>query len=303
MNINQVINLLATVTLIEMMVTIGLGVMLADVFAVAMDWRLVSRAAIANYVLVPGAAIGLLLLFGASPMVAAGILIPAVCPGAPYGPPVTAMAKGNVALAVGLMVLLAGSSAIVAPLLLGVLLPLMARGEALRIDAAAMVVALLVTQFLPLCAGLYLAQRHAAVARRMKRPMARLSTVLNLTLLAVIIAAQYRTLAEIRLVGYLGMLALLASSVLAGWVVAGAGRENRKALALTTSIRNVGLGLVIVTRSFPGTPAVTATTAYGLFQTVLMALVALGWGRWTPAVEAAGPHEAVSTAAGRRLVR
>jgi BASS family bile acid:Na+ symporter len=127
--------------------------------------------------------------------------------------------------------------------------------------------------------------------------------VLNLTLLAVIIAAQYRTLAEIRLVGYLGMLALLASSVLAGWVVAGAGRENRKALALTTSIRNVGLGLVIVTRSFPGTPAVTATTAYGLFQTVLMALVALGWGRWTPAVEAAGPHEAVSTAAGRRLAR
>jgi hypothetical protein len=31
--------------------------------------------------------------------------------------------------------------------------------------------------------------------------------------------------------------------------------------------------------SFPGTPAVTAATAFGLFQTILVALVALAWGR------------------------
>ena len=30
---------------------------------------------------------------------------------------------------------------------------------------------------------------------------------------------------------------------------------------------------------FPGTPAVTAALVFGLFQTFVLALVALGWGR------------------------
>ena len=63
--------------------------------------------------------VGLLLLFQpADIMVPAGFLILAVCPGAPFGPGCTRIAKGNVATAVGMMVLLAGSSALAAPLLL-----------------------------------------------------------------------------------------------------------------------------------------------------------------------------------------
>ena len=47
------------------------------------------------------------------------------CPGAPHGPPFTAIAKGNAAVSVGLMVILAAASSIVASMLLHVLLPLM----------------------------------------------------------------------------------------------------------------------------------------------------------------------------------
>ena len=46
-----------------------------------------------------------------------------------------------------------------------------------------------------------------------------------------------------------------------------------------TSVRNVGVSMVIATGSFAGTKAVTAATAFALFQTIVMALVALGWGR------------------------
>src|SRR5438045_1970050 len=124
MSISQWINLLASVTLIEMMLTIGLGTRLIDLAAVAKDWRLILRALLANYILVPAAAVGLLLLFNASPMVAAGFLIVAVCPGAPYAAPFTALARGNVVAATGLMVILAASSAMAAPLLLRFLLAL-----------------------------------------------------------------------------------------------------------------------------------------------------------------------------------
>jgi hypothetical protein len=57
-------------------------------------------------------------------MVAAGFLILASCPGAPFGPPITAIARGNLAVSAALMVILAGSSVIAAPFLLRVLLPL-----------------------------------------------------------------------------------------------------------------------------------------------------------------------------------
>ncbi len=283
MSIDRLINLLATVTLIQMMATIGLAVTVREVLAVVVDRRLLLKAVLANYLLVPAAVVGLLLLYRAAPMVAVGFLVPAVCPGAPYGPAFTALARGSVGVSVGLMVILAASSAIVAPLLLGLLIPWMTGGEAAGIDTAAMVVTLLTTQLLPLGLGLYVTARFPAVADRLKRPMARTGTVLNLLLLGVILAAQFPTLLQIRLSGYAGMVALVAASALAGWLLGGPASPTRRSLALTSSVRNVGVGLVIVTGSFAGTAAVTATMAYGLLQTVLMALAAWGWGRYPPA--------------------
>jgi predicted Na+-dependent transporter len=52
-----------------MMVALGLGLTWADVFGVARDWRLVAKAALANYVCVPAVTVGLLLLLDPHPMV------------------------------------------------------------------------------------------------------------------------------------------------------------------------------------------------------------------------------------------
>ena len=279
MTIDQIINIVATITLLEMMVTIGLGVNFADVVGVGKNLNLVVRAAIANYIAVPAAALGLLLAFHAHPMVAAGFLIAAVCPGAPYGPPFTALAKGNVVVSVGLMAILAGSSAIVAPLLLQVLLPYVAGSEPLHVNVVKMVSTLALSQFLPLCAGIVIRQRNPALAERLKKPLGQLSTILNLVLVATILAVQFRMLADITLVGYGGMLALLMSTVIAGLVFGGRNRPERISMLFATSVRNVGVSLVIATGSFPGTAAITSATAYALFQTIVMALVAVGWGR------------------------
>src|SRR5437588_10908106 len=134
MRIDRLINFLATITLFEMMISIGLGVSLPAVLSMFKDWGLVVRAIFANYVLVPAVALALIVWLHPAAMPAAGFLVAAVCPGAPYGPPFTSMAKGNVTLAVGLMVLLAGSSAILAPLLLGPLLSVVAQGSTLKLD-------------------------------------------------------------------------------------------------------------------------------------------------------------------------
>jgi BASS family bile acid:Na+ symporter len=269
-----------------MMVTIGLGVTFSDVLRVSRDYGRVTRAALANYIFVPAAALGLLLLFHASPMIAVGFLVAAVCLGAPYGPPFTAMAKGKVEVAVGLMVILAGSSAIVAPLLLQFLLPIVARDIPLKINLIKIVGTLLGVQLLPLCVGLMLRQRYPAWAERFRKPAGVLSMLLNLLTLAVILFVQFRVLLEIHLLGYIGMLFLVIATMVSGWLTGGRESQDRKGMVLTTVVRNVGVSLVIVTSSFPGTAAVGSPTAYALFQTIVIALVALAWGRLTPAVSA-----------------
>jgi bile acid:Na+ symporter, BASS family len=295
MTTDEVIKILVTVTLVEMMAAVGLSVTFADLLGAARNWRLAGRAALANYVCVPAAAVGLLLLVNPHPLVAAGFLILAVCPGAPYGPPLTAVARGNVPAAVGLMVVLAGSSALVAPLLLYALLPLVSADETLRIDGAGMVATLLVTQLVPLSAGMAVRQWRPKLAERLQRPANLLSKVLNLVTIGLILVVHFQLLAEIRPIGFVGMLALLVASWSAGWLFGGPGGDNRKAMTLTTSLRNAGVGLVIATGAFAGTAAVTATLAYGLFAVVGSLLLALWWGRREPAAHLpegqAGPPE------------
>ena len=283
MNIDTLINLLVTITLVEMMAAIGLAVTYADVIGVARNRRLVAQAALANYVCVPAVAIGILFLFGAKPMVAAGFLIAAVCPGAPYGPPFTALAKGNVGVSVGLMVILAGSSALLAPLLLYLILPFMSGGDSLMVDAVKLVVTLLMTQLLPLWTGLTVRQLRPTLAAMLLKPANRLSALLNLSVIGLVLVVHFQTFTTIRPIAFLGMLVLVLAALAAGWLLGVPGGNNRKTMAITTSVRNVGVSLVIATSSFPGTPVVTATLAFGLFQTIVMALLALGWGQLVPA--------------------
>jgi BASS family bile acid:Na+ symporter len=283
--LNQLINVLASITLFEMMVAIGLGVSFRDVLSVAADWRLVGKAAVASYVCVPAAAVGLLILFRTDPHVAVGFLICAVCPGAPYSPPFTGIAKGKVVVAVGLMVILAASSALLAPLLLKSHLPFMLPylpvlpedSPPLRIDALMVIRTLIVTQFLPLCIGLALRQWAPGLSGRLKKPANLLSIVLNLATLGLIVFVQFDMLIAIPARGFLGMFLLVLAGVAAGWLLSG-GRDT-SAVVMATSVRNVGVSLVIATAAFAGTRAVAAATAFAIFQTIVMALIAVAWGR------------------------
>jgi BASS family bile acid:Na+ symporter len=280
MTLDSLVKLVVTVAVIEMMVTVGLGVAVADVMAVVRDARLLTRAALANYVCVPAATAVLLMIFGAHPMVAAGFLVLAVCPGAPFGPPMAVLAGGNEALSVGWMTILAISSAVIAPASLYLLLPWVAGTQAMTVDAVYRMMGTLIgIQLLPLSVGLGIRHFRPGMADRILGPALRLGKVLNVIAIVLVVAAYYDLLLEVRLKGLMGMLILLMVSLAAGWFLGGRSVEHRKTLALTTSLRNVGVGLVIATDAFGGTPAVTAVLAYGLVGVLGSLLIAWHWGR------------------------
>jgi BASS family bile acid:Na+ symporter len=277
MTLQKVINVLVPLTLLEMMFAVGLAVDLFQTFSVLMNWRLVLRALLANYIFVPAITVLLLWYFHANPYVSIGFLILAICPGAPFGPPATAIAKGDVTAATALMLLLTSSSAIFAPLLLIPSVSFLLPDSPTQISAGQILISLLITQLLPLAAGLAARNRYPKFASKALRPANRASAILNLTSIIVIITAQFRTLAAIRLRGFLGMAVLLAATLLVGYLFAMLGRDDRKSMTLCTSLRNIGVGLVIANGSFAGTPALNAVIAYGLFGVIGSILLALAW--------------------------
>jgi BASS family bile acid:Na+ symporter len=258
------VKLLTSAGLIVIMLSMGLRVRPGEVLASARQPRRVTLGLLANYVLVPAVTVGLLQVFRPDPMVSVGFLILAVCPGAPVGPPFAAVGRGDVPYAVGQMVILAGLSAFLSPVLIGVLLARVLPNSDLRVDYLAIVVNLLAAQILPLALGLGVQNRSPKLAKRIAPVVGPLANVLLLAAVVLILASQHESLALIRLRGWGGMLLLLAASLAIGWVCGGPGRATRKSLAVTTAARNAAVALVIVSSNFADTPAVTAVVAYAL---------------------------------------
>ena len=268
MDTASLIKLLNVAALVTIMLSIGLAVKFEHVAkSVKHVWPVVFGL-IANFVLVPLVTVALLAAFRPDPLVSAGFLILAVCPGAPLGPAFTDIAEADVSLATGMMVLLASLSVVLSPLLLDLLLGWVAPESNLNIDYLAILFTLLLTQMLPLAFGLAVHSLAPALTQKLANPIRAIGNVLLLALIGAILFAQYETLAAIRMRAWLGMSALLAASLGIGWFCGGLDLAKQKSMSLTTGTRNVAVGLVIAGGSLAKTPAVTAVVAYGLFSTL-----------------------------------
>jgi BASS family bile acid:Na+ symporter len=265
-DILTVTKFLTSLGLVATMLAIGLKVHVSEIFAAARQIRLVVLALVANFLLVPAATVGLLYLFNPEPLVAAGFLILAVCPGAPFGPLFATIAKGDLPSAIGLMVILAASSAILSPLLLAALLGQFLPAGDLHVSPLSIVQALSITQILPLVIGIGIYEKFPSFAASIVKPLSLIANVILLSVVILLLIAQFPTLAQIRLRGWFGMLLLLVASVVIGWLCGGPALATRKTLAVTTASRNAAVGLVIVANSFAGTAAATAVVAFALFS-------------------------------------
>ncbi len=261
---SQFIAVVNLVALITIMLSMGLQVSLDSVLKSVRQLHLLAWCVIANYVLVPLVALGLLIAFQANPMVSVGFLILAVCPAAPVGPPLTAIAKGHVSLSIGMMLVLAALSALLSPALLSLLITFIPLESELSVDYFVIVRTLLVAQLLPLAVGLLIHSRWPRLTERIQRPVGLFANIMMLVLIVAIIIAQLETLSAIRWRSWAGMSALLGGSLIIGWLAGGRELADRKAMAMTTGPRNAAVGLAIATGNYANTPVVTAVVAYGL---------------------------------------
>jgi BASS family bile acid:Na+ symporter len=233
------------VFLVSSMSGIGLSLSLQQVVAPLRNTRLVLFALVANFIIAPALALGIGRLLRLDEPFALGLLLLGLAAGAPFMPKIVAMAKGDLALAVGLMVLLMVGTTVLLP----VALPRLIEGAQVNPWKIARFLTLLL--LLPLVAGLVVKARMEVIATRLCPILERVSTVSLLMMLALILAINFKGVLRIFGTGaILAAILFAVLSALAGWLFGGRDAAQRAVLGLGTGLRNIPAALIVSTQNF-----------------------------------------------------
>ena len=168
------------------------------------------------------------------------LLLLGTAAGAPFLPKLAGIAKGNLAFAVGLMVLLMVLTVAYMPLVLPLLL------EGVSVDPMKIARSLVLLMLLPLGVGLAVNAWFGSIAERIRAPLNHISTISLVLLIGLLLVTNIQNM--VALFGTRGILAsilfLLAGSGI-GWLLGGPGLGTKGVLALGTAQRNIAAALVV----------------------------------------------------------
>lgn len=284
MTLNEFFTALAQLSglvfVVSSMLAMGLSLTIPQITQPLKNVRLVALALLANFVLVPLLAYGLLYLIPLEQSLQVGLIVLATAAGAPFLPKLTQVAKGDVALSVGLMVLLMVVSIIYIP----IVLPLLLTG--VSVNPWDIAQSLIVLMLLPLAVGLWIKSHLPETADHYQPLMNKLSSLAILVLMVVGLGLNISNI--LNLIGTLGILTLIlfvAGTLAVGFVLGGRDLGRGSVLGLGTAQRNVSAAIVVAAQNFSGTSTLTfILVAAIVLLLILMPAARLLSGRM-PAVE------------------
>jgi bile acid:Na+ symporter, BASS family len=288
-------NLVTLTFVVSSMLNVGLGLTLFDITQPLRSARLVIMALVANFVIVPIAAMVIVRFIPLEPDHEIGLILLSVAAGAPFLPKLAQVAKADLPFAVALMALLIVTTVIYLP----IALPLFSPG--IQVDGASIALSLLVTILFPLGLGLFVRWQFAKDAHKVVPALTVISNI-SLALLVVLLIG-LNVGKVLAMVGNGSILAIVILTVVAtatGFVCGAPRRESRRVLALGTSQRNMAACFIIANSSFGDRPEVLVLlAAASVISMVLVMPVAVAFGkRAVAAAPAAGdPPESSPSAA------
>ena len=256
-------------SVILLMLGAGLNIELRQVIDIAKRFRLVLLGVLANFLAVPLLIVLCLMLVPLSPDIKIGIMLMAAAPIAPMAPaPFVEKAKGDVVYSVGLMTIVASLSIVLTPLILSLSIPESAGGVTL--NPLHIVKTLLMVQLIPISVGIAIRQASRKWADRLVKIVPRIGQIGLLIGVGLLLAKQASQIISIGLLGYLIMVLLTVVSLFVGdLMLIGESAEKRRALAVSTAIRNVPLAFLIATENFPDTVVAPVVLVFSVLTMVL----------------------------------
>jgi BASS family bile acid:Na+ symporter len=230
---------------VSSMLAMGTGLTVAQIIEPLRNAQLLVLALLANFVSMPLGAFALAKVLWLDEPFGIGLLLLGCAAGAPFLPKLAELAKGNLAFAVGAMVLLM----VVTVGYLPIVLPLLLAG--VTIDPWKIARSLVLLMLLPLAVGLALKAYYEGMAVRVKPVLDWISNVSLILLVLLISAANIDKVLDVfGTRGILAGLLFIALGFAIGWVLGGPGNDTRRVLALGTAQRNIAAALVVGSQSF-----------------------------------------------------
>jgi BASS family bile acid:Na+ symporter len=227
------------------MLSMGLSLTVGQILAPLRNYKLILLALVANFVLMPFAAFFIVRVLHLDQPLGIALFLLGTASGAPFLPLLARIAKGNLAFAVGLMVLLMVVTVAYMPLVL----PLMLEG--VSVDPVKIGGSLVFLMLLPLAIGLLVRARLSGLAAIAQPSLSRLS-ILSLALLIVLllITNMHNVLSLYGTRGVLASVLFIAAGSGIGWLLGGPQSGTRGVMTLGTGQRNIAAALVVGGQNF-----------------------------------------------------
>jgi len=252
-----------------LMLGAGLNIEFRQVIDLAKRFRLVVLGVLANFLVVPLLIYLCIAWLPFSPDIKIGIMLMAAAPIAPMAPtPFVEKAKGDVVYSVGLMVLVAFLSMVLTPLILTISIPKSVGGVVL--DPIQIAKTLIMVQLIPICIGMVVRHISPTWAQKLLKFVPRIGQIGLVVGVGLLFVQQGSQMLSIGFLAYVIMVFLVIVSLLVGdWILIGESTEKRRALAISTAIRNVPLAFLIATANFPDTIIGPVTLVFSAFSMII----------------------------------
>jgi len=253
------------------MLAMGLSLTTAQILQPLKNARLVILALLANFVLVPLLAFVITRVIPLDQSLQIGLIVLSTVAGAPFLVKEVQVAKGNIALGVGLMFMLMIVTIFYVPIVLPLLLP------GVTVNPWDIAKSLIVSMLLPIVLGLFVRSAAPEDAQNWAPVLNKVSGVALLLMLVIGLGLNVSNI--ISLIGSWGFLALIlfvVGSFVIGFVLGGRDSALSSVMGLGTAQRNVAAAILVASLNFPG----TMTLPYVLVASIVLPLFLIPTARW-----------------------
>lgn len=243
--LSTLLNLAVLVFTVTSMLSVGFSYTLREITQSLLDLRALFLALAANFVLVPLLAYVVAQLLSLEPAIAVGLQLVGTAAGAASFIKLTQIAKGDLAFAAGLLVVLL----VVTIFYMPIVVPLVA--PAARVNAFAIATPLILIMLLPLGLGLLVDAWFERLADRLLPPLKKMSSVALFVLVATTVLTNYHSVLSVFGTGaILAALLVITGAFTAGYLMGGLDIAERRVIALGTAQRNIAAAMVVASQSF-----------------------------------------------------
>jgi len=251
----------------------GLTLNLKDFKIVFSRPKDVITGCLAQFTVMPLLAWGLARAFQLDEALALGVVLVGCCPGGTASNVITYLAKGDLALSVGMT----GVSTVLAPVMTPLLVWLLA-GKSVDVDVAGMLLSILWVVILPIVAGLIVKWLWPKFTERATDYLPAFSSVAIALIVAIIIAANASKLLAGGMVIILVVVLHNLCGLSLGWLIGRLLRlpdAKRKAISIEVGMQNSGLASSLATLHFAAYPMATIPGAvFSVWHNISGAIVA-----------------------------